>query len=290
MALLGPFGAAPRCIAIAYADLSWYLPGLNVALFSILISLVIWICAYKHSNVMTILGCYLGPIKIICLLLILLIGLLSPSIEEPIKVTQNAQIFWQGFLSGFGTMDLLAIIFFSQLVYQSLAVKNMTTNYLSVAAVAGILLTIIYIGFAAVAALHSQKIGSIADDTMLSALASMLLGGRAGIFVNISIGLTCLTTAIALTSTFADFLSRDILRNKISYNMALSISIIISAIMANLGFTGIMKFVLPWLSICYPALMFFAVLYIASCTGLIKTSYARIGFFLVLIVSCIFNY
>ena len=287
MGLLGPFGAAPRCIAIAYADLAWYIPGLDMKFFSIILAFIIWFLSYKQNRVMTILGGYLGPLKITCLFALLAIGLLSPGPGELIHEPLKSDIFWQGLISGFGTMDLLAIIFFSKLVYENLAAKNIAGQYTKVCLVAGILLALVYSGFATMTAIHSARVTGIADDTMLSALTSILLGTKAGIFANISIGLTCLITAIALCSTFADFLSRDILKNKISYKSALGITVTLCALMANLRFSGIMNLVLPFLSLCYPALMFFAMLYIASELGWIKINKARIGFFIAFVITCI---
>lgn len=287
MGLLGPFGAAPRCIAIAHADLSWYVPGINMAIFSAGAALVIWLCCYQQNKVIALLGRYLGPAKILCLFAILLLGLLSEAPGEMMHNASSTEIFWQGFSSGYGTMDLLAIIFFSQLVYAGLASKHMTGQYLGVSLLAGFMLAAVYIGFAAMAAIHSERVIGIGDDTMLSALASLLLGTKAGIFANITIGLTCLTTAIALTATFAEFLSRDVFGGRISYKTALTLSVILSALMANLRFTGIMHFVLPWLSLCYPGLMIFAILRIGIHFGWAKGSHARAGFFVALAFSCL---
>lgn len=110
----------------------------------------------------------------------------------------------------------------------------------------------------------------------------ILLGAHAGLFVNITIAITCLVTAIALTSTFADFLSRELLRQRISYQTALLLTVVSSGLMANLRFSGIMKTILPWISFCYPALMVFAVLHIVMVLKSWSPFYARVGFFVTL--------
>lgn len=289
MTLLGPVGAIPRCIAIAHADLSWYLPDLSTWLFSGIAAGLIWLCTYQKTHVIDILGRYLGPLKILCLLAIVVLGLLSPGAAITPENIDTRQSFFRGFYDGYGTMDLLAIIFFSQLVYSSISrgminptPQNLFKKALWVSLIAGGLLALVYIGFAGIAALHGPRIANVADDTLLSALASTVLGAHAGLFVNITIAITCLVTAIALTSTFADFLSRDLCRQKISYQTALVLTVIGSGLMANLRFSGIMKTILPWISFCYPALMVFAVLHIVMVLKSWSPLYARVGFFITL--------
>jgi LIVCS family branched-chain amino acid:cation transporter len=291
MTLLGPAGATPRCIAIAYADLSWYMPGLSIWVFSACTCLGIWLFSYEKSRVIDLLGRYLGPLKILCLLAIALLGLMWPGEPMTPENIASSQSFMKGFYEGYGTMDLLAIIFFSSMIYGRLMKDEQATKRelmkraAGVSLVCGLLLMLVYAGFAAIAALHGPRLGAIADDTILSALASLILGPKAGVFANITIALTCFATAIALSATFAEFIAQDIFLGRISYRLALALSIILSGLMATLRFTGIMSAILPWISLCYPALMVFAVLHIFIALDLLRVVYARIAFFAVVAIT-----
>lgn len=263
MILLGPVGAIPRCIALAHADLSWYFPGMPISIFTIIAALVIGACTFQKSNMMDIIGRFLSPVKIICLLSIAMLGVI---VAGEVEQTHHPLIssFSNGFLSGYGTLDLLAVIFFSQFLYslmapeEGLKQKEILKRTLRISLIAGVLMSLVYVCFAGVAVLHGSKIPNVADDTLLSALASVVLGPKAGIFANLTIALTCLTSAIALSASFADFLSRFVFRNKISYRISLFFTIALSALFANLRFTGIMKAIIPAVSLLYPALVVFS--------------------------------
>ncbi len=284
MTLLGPAGAIPRCIAIAHADLSWYFPQLNIWLFSGLACVGIWLFTYERTRVIELLGRYLGPVKILCLLAIAGLGLFFPG--EPITPSNidSSRTFLRGFYDGYGTMDLLAIIFFSSMIYGRMCQKDTTSRRkliswaLSVSLVTGTLLMLVYAGFAAIAAIHGARLDGVADDTLLSALASLILGPKAGVFANITIAITCFATAVALSATFAEFISRDIFGGRISYRLALVITILLSGLMATLRFAGIMNAVLPWITLCYPALMAFAFLHILMSFGYLRIAHARLAF------------
>jgi branched-subunit amino acid permease len=158
---------------------------------------------------------------------------------------------------------------------------------IGVSLVSGILLITVYAGFAAIAAIHGQRLEGVANDTILSALASMILGPKAGIFANITIALTCFATAVALSATFAEFISFDIFKRRISYRSALAMTILLSGLMATLRFNGIMSAILPWISLCYPALMAFAVLHVFISLGVMRAHYARFAFYALLATTCV---
>ncbi|MBP6219003.1 MAG: branched-chain amino acid transport system II carrier protein [Oligoflexales bacterium] len=265
MTLLGPLGATPRCIAIAHADLSWYLPNLSSWLFSLLAACVIWICTFRKNNVMNLIARFLAPTKIICLLSIVVFGLLDYKTPKLSTVSPTAS-FWEGFTGGYSTMDLLAIIFFSHMIFQSMGKdpknQSIVRDAFAISIVAGILLTLVYVGFAGIAAMHGPHLVGIADDMLLSGLASLLLGPIAGLFANITIVLTCLTTAIALTASFADFLSRYVFRDRLSYRTAVTFTVISSALLANLKLAGIMQLIMPVISLIYPFLTIFSCLHL----------------------------
>lgn len=296
MILLGPIGAIPRCIALAHADLAWYFPSLSIWIFSILSAFILGLCTFKKSNMLEIISRFLGPLKIICLLSIALLGVLNFGQPQELNIA-STQSFTRGFFSGYGTLDLLAILFFSQFIYTLLVdgqkqISNsvLLKNALIVSSIAGLLMTCVYLGFATVAVYHGAKVTSVADDTLLSALASILLGQKAGVFANITIILSCLTTAIALTASFADFLSRFILANRISYQTALLITISVSALFANFRFDGIMKTVMPPINIFYPALVIFALLHLIFVAQQKYSKIPKIAFFITLGMSFVFYF
>lgn len=296
MILLGPIGAIPRCIALAHADLAWYFPGLPISAFSIIAGSILALCTFRKSNMIQIISRFLGPIKILCLLSIAILGVLVAG--DPQSISQSAtHAFSEGFVSGYATLDMLAVLFFSQFLYSSIAPegdqisqKALFKRGIYVCAIAGFLMSLVYLCFAGVAVLHGSKVQGVANDTLLSALASIVLGSKAGVFANVTIALTCLTSAIALTASFADFLSRFVFKDRISYRTALLFTILSSSLFANMRFEGIMRTIVPAVNLFYPALVVFALLHLVLTMRKSVTAIPRYGFFLTLALTVLWNF
>ncbi len=265
MMLFGPFAIIPRCIAIAYASVQWYIPSCGMEVFSALCAILIFASTLRPSNVINIIGRFLGPIKLTLLFAIVILGLYSWVPLNPSNLP-HMQSFSLGFIEGFWTLDLLGTIFFAVMILQALR-RNMeveTPKELALAGlyagtVGGIILGLIYSGFCLIAAMHSSVITYIEDAQLLTALSSYLLGNQLGVIANIAIATSCLTTAIALTTVFAHYLEKEVLQEKTSYINALLITIVIATFMANFGFAKIMSFIAPPILCLYPALVVLAI-------------------------------
>ena len=69
-----------------------------------------------------------------------------------------------------------------------------------------------------------------------------LLGPYAGMMVCIAIGLACLTTAIALSSVFAEFFHARVCGKKISYEVSLFLTLFVTYFVSIFEFNGISQF------------------------------------------------
>jgi LIVCS family branched-chain amino acid:cation transporter len=78
---------------------------------------------------------------------------------------------------------------------------------------------------------------------------------------NIAIGLACITTVMSLAVAVVDVIHVEIMNTKVgakipfSYGWMMVITMIITVIFSNLGFTSIMKFLHPIMVVCYPAII-----------------------------------
>lgn len=266
MTLIGPFGLIPRCVTISYAVSKMYLPSLSIFGFSLFCALIMFLCTMKNSFVIDLLGKILGPLKIILLFTIITKGLFSPAAFFPVSLTR-LESFHQGFLSGYGTCDLLGTIFLSGLILSGLKKglhpeqqsdsKSMIKLGLQASLIGGGLLSLVYAGFCIVAAFHGAAIASIEKADIFSALSVLILGKEGGCLANITVAIACLTTAIALTAVFGMYLHQDLLGGRLAYLPALIITISITTGMATLGFGGIMKALAPIITVIYPFLIFY---------------------------------
>lgn len=260
ISLIGPFGAAPRCLALAYSTLSLSLPGIPLILFGAGACLLIFLFAYKENCLLKLLGYVLSPLKIGLLIFIIIKGFIDAP-ETTLVSTDPSKIahFWHGLKEGYNTMDLLGAFFFAPIIILSLGDQKKDPNFnrfvLIASAIGAFLLTMIYIGFCYLAYHYSPELQGISNDQLLAAIAIHILGPYAGLIAGLTVTFACLTTAIALIAAFTSFMHKEVFREKIGHIPVLIFSLIITFAVTTLEFQGIARFLNPVLEICYPALI-----------------------------------
>jgi len=290
MITIGSFGAIPRILTVAHAAISWYYPSIPLWIFTIVAGLIILAATLKENNVVTVIGKFLGPIKIILLSSIIIAGFFTNGVLEHTSYS-HLEGFWSGLIEGYSTLDLLGAIFFAKLILVSVKKdghKNQRKLLIDLCKAGGIgafLLGVMYIGFMLTSALHGQEVAFIGRKQLIFALGDFLLG-RLGIVLGVTIALATLTTAIALIAVFADYVSTDLFRKKISYSTAAVMSVFAACAFANLGFEGVMNFIIPIAFICYPAMIVLSLLNISY--KLFGFKPVKIPVFITLIATCLF--
>lgn len=272
MGLIGPFGATPRCIALAYSTIHTYLPGIPLVAFSIISCIIIYLFTFRKNQILDILGYVLTPFLLVSLLIIIVKGLLAAPDLQAIEHSEST-VFLKGLKEGYQTMDLLGAFFFSSVVLTCLKVaipssehqnhKRLIKQTLKASAIGAFLLSVVYIGFSYVAAFHTGELGAVNQEDLLGAIAHKVLGPYGGLVASIAVALACLTTAIALCAVFSDYLYNDVSDKKLPFQLSLILTLIISGIFSTLEFTGIIAILAPILSVFYPALIVLSILNIA---------------------------
>lgn len=272
MGLIGPFGAIPRCIALSYSTAQMYLPSISLPLFSLAACAFIFLFTIRRTSILDLVGYVLTPLKLGSLLFIIVKGFFS-SPAMPVSSHTELTVFLRGLTDGYQTMDLLGAFFFCSVVLDCLK-KNLDVtdpkNYKTMLGVAlrascigASLLAAIYVGFSYVAAMQSSNLTGVAPAELISQVAVQVLGPYAGILVCFTVTIACLTTAIALTTVFAEFVHKDLTLNRVSYPVALVTSLAITFGISTLHFTGIMALLAPVLQLVYPALIVLCIVNIA---------------------------
>jgi LIVCS family branched-chain amino acid:cation transporter len=268
MALLGPLGSTPRCIALAYSTFQMTYPSISAPLFSFIACLLIFLAVYKKRRLLSILGYVLTPVLVFCLGFIIVKGLIQAPMAT---IASNPEtplvLFWHGLKEGYNTMDLLAAFFFAPVIIHSIRVedrgdsqKKISSFILKASVIGALLLSLVYIGFSYLASYYAPYIGEVSSDKLLAAIALHILGNHAGLVVNSIVTLACLTTAIALMAAFCQFMQRDVLRTHRYDNWVLLGSLVVTFIMATFEFQSISAFLAPILQLCYPALILLTLL------------------------------
>lgn len=289
MLVLGPFGGIPRCIVLSFDTAQLSFPELSHFWFLVVSCGVIFLFAFRESRIIDLLGYLLTPFLLLSLMVIIVAGFIGHPAPAAVDQSKTA-LFLEGVQTGYGTLDLLAALFFSTVVLASLrrhaleggelTERRMVPISFRASLIAGTLLGVIYVGLSFVAAFYARDLVGVEKSQVLGTLALGLMGPYAGWIANVAVALTCLTTAVALAAVFADFLERAIFGGRVSYLVCLIATLVVTFLISRLDFTGIMAYIGPIAALCYPALITLAIVNIAY--KLWGFPYVKIPFYTVL--------
>ena len=115
-----------------------------------------------------------------------------------------------------------------------------------------VLLLAVYMGLAYLGAtVSAQYDQSIGRAQLVMAIVEALMGKTGMIIFGIVVGLACITTAVALTSSAAAYFAR-LCRGKVSYKVFVIAICVFSAVVSNLGLDRIVAIAAPVLDVVYP--------------------------------------
>lgn len=275
-ALIGPFAIIPRCIAFAYLALQWLIPQLTLFSFTLAAAVIILITTVSRSNVVGLMGKVLGPIKLALLSAVIIKGLFTTTQIASCSLA-SWDTFVKGIFSGYGTLDLLGVIFSSGLLISGLSTDaqgnrrpqhQVMSMLVKSGVLAAVMLGLLYAGFVAVASMQSAAAVCIGAENsqLLSILASIILGAGGGVLASITMVIACATTAIGLTTMFAEYISTELPQGMLSYHRAVVLTVIIATFFANRGASGIQALLSPIVEVMYPAFIVLAFLHIIDKT------------------------
>ena len=255
---IGPMVAIPRTSATTFEmAIAPNLSGVSPVLFSVLFFAVILALCIKESAVVDIVGKVLTPLLLLGLFAIIVKGIVTP-LGEIAALPQIANVAVTGIKAGYQTMDALAALPFGIIVLQSVTAKGYDSGkkqfrVVSGAAVlAGVLLLAVYMGLAYLGAtVSAQYTGAIGRAQLIMAIVEALMGKVGMILFGVVVGLACVTTAIALTSSAAAYFA-ELCRGKVSYKAFVIALCVFSAVVSNLGLDRIVAVAAPVLDVIYP--------------------------------------
>lgn len=263
LSIIGPFGGIPRCITLTFSTLRVYFTQMELLPFTLGACTLVFLFSWKKSKVIDVIGNILAPLLVVLLGFIIVKGLVKVPLTHLPNTQESLNSFLYGLKEGYNTMDLMAAFFFSSLVYQKLRVKiggslkarGLLAPIFKASLVGAFLLSLIYIGFSYVASNYSYHLMETPIDQLLGKIGQIILGPYAGLIVCLSIALTCLTTAIALTVISAEFLQKEVFRSKVRYELSLLVVLVVTATVSSLQFNGIVSILAPILEVIYPSLL-----------------------------------
>lgn len=269
---IGPVFAVPRTGAVSFEiGIRPFLAAEDLTLGQFIYTMFFFGATYylamTPNKLIDRVGKMLTPALLIFLVILFVKSFVTP-LGEVLDAT-GAYItapFSQGFQDGYQTMDLLASIAIGTLVVNTVRMRGVEGRRAlgEVCLIAGIisvvLMSLVYGSLAYLGATSAGVLGhSENGGQLLAAAVGILFGSWGNMVLAIVIALACLTTCTGITSGAAWFFNK-LLKNKISYERLLLISLTFSFIASNVGLTQIIALAVPFLVLIYPIVIVLVVL------------------------------
>lgn len=264
--LIGPLFALPRTGTVSYEMALIPFLGENASMATSVIFTAVFfgvtylLCA-NPSKIVDIVGKILTPLLLISIAVIFVVSLINPVGEISAPEGDYATIpFFKGFVEGYLALDGLAALAFGIVVINS--IRNMgigsdkgVAKYTLICGVfAGIGLGVVYLMLAYVGAQTSGDGFSFANGSeVLSAVVNTQMGKTGNLVLGLAVLMACLTTAIGLATSFADYISE--IKPSWSYKKVLAAVCLFSFAVSNIGLTAMISITLPALVMIYPPIV-----------------------------------
>ena len=257
---IGPLLAIPRTAATTYEmGISTLLPGINVWIFGAIFFGIVLLLTIRPTKVVDIVGNYLTPILLAVMILLIVLGIVSPISTQ--KAAPNVIPMKEGLLSGYQTMDGIGAMLLTGIVTTAAINKGFTEkkdirDMVGFAGlIAGILLMLVYCGLTYLGATTSA--GGFEDLNqagLLLAIVQKIMGKTGMILLAVIVLLACLTTAVGLTSVAADYFT-NLTHGKMKYEYLVVIICVFSYVISNFGLSSIISISGPILGLLYPPVL-----------------------------------
>ena len=291
---VGPLLAIPRTAATTYEMGLQPLFNISGNMASIIVSIVYFsltlVLTIRPSKVVDIVGKILTPLLILSLVVLIIVGIISPIGDISNEVLVNNNLFAEGISQGYLTMDALGAGVFAGIIINAIVAKGYDSKEEKIkltiesGMVAGVALVLIYGGLTYLGATISTKFGIDTPQAMLMVeITSALLGNTGKIVLCIIVSLACLTTSIGLTSAAGEYFS-NLSNGKIKYETIVVAVCVFSTIVSSFGVGAIIKISGPILEVVYPVLIALVILSL-TCSKIKNDNVFKFSAYTTLVVS-----
>lgn len=290
---VGPLVAIPRTCATTFEmGIKPLFPEFSSWIFGLIFFAIVAALTIRPTSVVDIIGKFLTPILLLTLFALCIKGFLSP-IGELAKANPSYNVAKEGFLAGYQTMDVLGAVPLTIVILKGAMKKGFqgsrTQFKLMIPAclVAFLGLFLVYGGLCYLGATTSaMDIGPISQTELVVLVTELLLRRFGVVLLGLIVLFACLTTAIGLTSSAADFFS-SLTKGRISYPALVLIICGMGIAISNIGISTIIRLASPVLSVIYP--VFLTQLFLAFFSKHLKNRWVYRGAALGALLTAVFD-
>ena len=259
-----PLGAAPRCITVAYSTLEVHNITIAPWAFGLLYSIAVGLVILKESRMIEILGYFLTPTLLTLLSIMWIVGLYNAPDASALPQLSNTNLFMEGVVHGYNTMDIIATFFFAasiiHVIRESEPGSAVTIRKSFFSGLTGMtVLAIVYIGLIYLSAQHASVFENISKDQILPYVTMHFLGKQFSFIPALAIVLACFTTSVAMLSVYTTFIYEEYFSKfRYGYPLSMAFGLIISYALSIFTMDQIMRITSPVLHIACPLLIIMA--------------------------------
>lgn len=254
-----PFGSGPRCVVLSFANVQNYLAGTPLWLYSLIYCVIVYAISYRKSAALDILGYVLTPILLVSLTAVVYLGIQSSPgfTESPLS---GWTVFLHALIEGYQTQDLIASFFFASAIIDIIRTnvkkgESAVKIAFSSSIVGIVLLGTVYVGLIYLAGSSGHLLNGQPKESLLATVVAAYLPPKLAFTGSLAVAMACLTTSIALTLVYADFLEKNFFDGKLTRGMSLLLTSVVVYLFSLTGFDVIAAVVSPCMQIFYPCLI-----------------------------------
>ena len=236
-------------------------------------TVVVALAAMKPDKIVDLMGKLFTPLKLAGISAVAFIAFVkAPQTHLPVTSEAGA-CFSTGFSLGYQTLDFISSFVVAGFILnflkksireEGVATEDATENkakldkfILVSCAMCGVILAILYFVLFSIGAKYSPELAAIPQESLLTKIAQISIGGWASWFVAFVIFISCMPPAISLACVVTDYIYSSILRKKISRNIVLLAVSVVLFVLSMLSFQEIMNNMARLLGAICPALIVF---------------------------------
>lgn len=273
MFIIGPVLVIPRIVTLSHMMIAPFLPQISPFNFALIFLLVTFLLTFRESKIVDMLGQFISPMLLASLAVIIIKGLWNASEKIAIQTVPFA-VFKENLWRGYGTLDLLATIFFSAIIINLLK-ENITVNSkkdlnelaffgFKAGLIGTFLLGLIYWGMSYLGVFYGKGLEHVNEGEGFREIAFKILSANYSFIIVIAVLMACLSTAIALGAVVGEYTQRHIFNRKINFPVSLAIVLLASLPLSIYGLETVLKLTSgPIMYIGYPILIALTFLNIA---------------------------
>lgn len=261
---IGPFFAIPRYATTSFTVGVEPMTGTSrtaLLLFSAVFFALVLYFSLKPSKILTNIGKIINPAFLFFLLLLLIVAIIHPMGNIPEIAPDEAYVegsFFNGFLEGYNTMDVLASLAFGIVVIdvirglgiedgEDIAMNTIKSGFFSCLLMALIYIATCLLGAQSRGVVETSANGGIA----LAEISQHYFGNIGQLFLAVMVTLACLKTAIGLVTSISEAFTKMFSDGKGYQKYAIGFCLF-SFVIANFGLNTIITYAIPVLMFLYP--------------------------------------